>query len=303
MHIVLPGALPDPEVAADLAPHVAERAPTLVRWLSHGKAQPASSAPRDTWCTPWESSLLELHGFHAAQAEHVSAGLGPLRSPGAGNEPVWLAELVHMAPSRDGAALLPADRLGITEADSRALLDSARDHLEDHPVRLEFDTPAQWRVHWPEPLTLPCASPALVALSAVNDWWPSEPHARPWRQLVNTLQMAWFDHPVNTARAASGLPPVNSLWLYGGARPTQLTQAPPIDLSVNDSLASPAMAQDWGGWLGALALLERDCFEPMTSVRPTLVLCGRDRYVTVLPLEGWWARLRKQDWRTWWCNR
>ena len=43
------------------------------------------------------------------------------------------------------------------------------------------------------------------------------PHA-PWRRALNEAQMVLHAHPVNQARAAAGLPVVNSLWPWGGGR-------------------------------------------------------------------------------------
>ncbi|WP_323000407.1 hypothetical protein [Castellaniella sp.] len=303
MHIVISGAWPDPEVAAELAPHLAQRAPTLARWLSRSKAVPTSSPAAETWCTPLEHWQLQARGFVAAQAEHISAGLGPLRGDAHDDDPVWLAELIHMAPSRDGAALLPAATLGITAEHSAALLDTAREYLDDSGLQLESLRPDTWRVRWPDAVDLACASPALVATSAVNDWWPQDSVARPWRRLANTLQMAWFDHPVNHARQEAGLPPINSLWLYGGARTSQLTRPQPADLHIDTTLQDAAITQNWGDWIEALAVLDQERFAPLAQTQPTLVLTGRDRYVTLTAQGGWLARLRAQDWRRWWCNR
>ncbi|MFT0532540.1 hypothetical protein ACMHYJ_06845 [Castellaniella hirudinis] len=302
MHIVIPGAWPDPEVATELAPHLAQRAPTLAHWLARGKPAIQPSPAAQTWCTPLEHWLLDAHGFVPAQTEHLSAGLGPLRAPALDDEPVWLAELIHMAPSRDGAALLPADTLAVTAEQADALWASAQAHLEDG-LRLEsLHTPHTWRVRGPIPPALPCASPALVATSAVNDWWPQDAAAQPWRRLVNTLQMAWFEHPVNQARQRDGLPPINSLWLYGGARPSQLTTAPPTDLRLLSGLQDLAIAQRWGEWIDALAQLDRQ-LAPLAAQRPALILTGRDRFVTVQAAGGWLARFKTQDWRRWWCSR
>lgn len=303
MHIVIPGAWPDPEVAAELATHLAQRAPTLAGWLARGKAETCPSPAAQTWCTPLEHWLLGMRGFEAAQTEHISAGLGPLRGEAGDAEPVWLAELVHMAPSRDGAALLPAAGLDITPEQSASLLRTAREHLDDSGLELEYLRADTWRVRWPQPVQLACASPALVAVSAVNDWWPQDAAARPWRRLVNTLQMAWFEHPVNQARAQAGQAPVNSLWLYGGGRASQLTRPPLADMTLETALWDRAVAQDWGGWIETLADLETRCFAPRAQQRPTLVLTGRDRYAVVPVAGGWLARWRTQDWRRWWSSR
>src|SRR5690606_8038490 len=153
MHIVLPGALPDPGAATELASRLPETAPTLAHWLARARPDIQASPAADLRCTPLEHWLLEARGFQVAQAQHLSAGLGPLRVPqAADDEPIWVAELIHMSPSRDGAALLTADSLAITDEQSRALFEAAQDAFQEVGLTVEYCTPMRWRVHWPEPL-------------------------------------------------------------------------------------------------------------------------------------------------------
>src|SRR5690606_29208261 len=102
---------------------------------------------------------------------------------------------------------------------------------------------------------------------------------------VNEVQMLWFDHPVNQARYQQGLVPINSLWLFGGARAEQLAAAPPPqDTRVYNDLQEFSIKQDWGGWLAALGQLEARVFAPLASGRPpSLVLTGSDRIVELTP--------------------
>ncbi|MDN5842880.1 MAG: hypothetical protein L0H54_05465, partial [Alcaligenaceae bacterium] len=225
MQIVLPGALPDPGAARELISYLPDHAPTLLQWFENANATMTPSEAAHTRCTPAEHWLLDAHGFQATPAQHLSAGLAPLRAASPdGDEPVWLAELIHMAPSRDGAALLPARALDIRPEHAQGLLDSAQAVLADSPFSFTPDTAQQWRVRLPEGFLPESTSPALVSISSVNDWWTQDVEGRQWRQLVNALQMQWYEDPVNQARAAEGLAPINSVWLYGGARPIQLAE-------------------------------------------------------------------------------
>ncbi|HUH41292.1 MAG TPA: hypothetical protein VL024_10535, partial [Castellaniella sp.] len=160
MHIVLPGALPDSGVAPELANRLPDHAPTLARWLQQTRAAALPSHAVDTHCTPLEHWLLHASGFQPAQAQHLSAGLGPLRAPDlADDDPVWLAELIHMAPSRDGAALLGAGSLAIAEPQAQALFDAAHEDFQALDMPIEYGPGGVWRVRWPASFALPCASP------------------------------------------------------------------------------------------------------------------------------------------------
>jgi len=312
MQIVLPGALPDASCARTLEPHVHRIAPTLQRWRARGRTRATTAIIAQTGCTAYEQWQLTRRGFTPDAHQNLSAGLAALLAGPtmAADEPVWLAELVHIALASDGAALVPARRLDITEEDSHALLASAQALCDDSGFTLEPHSATHWRVvpgqataaqasptqtltSPARPLPLRCASPELVAASSVHDWWPQTSGARAWRQLFNTLQMHWFDHPVNHARAARGLPPVNGLWLFGGACPAQLHAEDAQTVQVYDSLYDPWLAQDWGAWLDALATLERTVFAPLTRAPDALVLIGAEEILDVRPAARW------QVWRRW----
>src|SRR5690606_8518344 len=225
MRIVLPGALPDPREARELIPYLQKTAPTLFGWLEHAQARILDADPAGTGCTPFEYWQLRARGFEPEDGQNFATGLGPMRASALQNasvapdDAVWLAELVHVSPSRDGAALLTARELSITHEQSVALFASVRESFADAGFMLHETDGDFWRVELPDSFRPQCASPVLVSLTSVNDWWPQGMDARPWRKLVNEVQMLWFDHPVNQQRYQQGLLPVNSLWLYGGGRP------------------------------------------------------------------------------------
>ncbi len=316
MQIVIKGALPDPAIARELIKHLAQTAPTLVQWLDQGQGTLTLREPAIELCTPAESCLLQAHGFEAGQAQHLSAGLAPLRARQlkqiqniAPDAPLWLAELVHIAPSREGAMLLPAEQLEISETHSRTLLDAVTPYLDGTGFTFRYLTPQYWSVTPPADFRYDAPSPELVSQSNLNDWWTQDAHTRPWRRLVNEFQMLAFDLPVNREREQAGLPPVNSLWLFGGARPDQLG-AEPQNLLVLDALQDSLLKQDWGRWLQVLAELDREVLAPLSSstpagtAQPELILTGQDRHARVRPAARriWPLSLlsNKQNWSQWW---
>src|SRR5690606_33732078 len=254
MRIVLPGALPDPREARELTAYLQKTAPTLLGWLQQARARSIGADPARSGCTPYEQWQLLSHGFSPENEQNFATGLGPLWAQDVAeqDQPVWLTQLVHVAPSRDGAALLPASELAITPEQSVALFDSVQALFSEVGFTLQPSDTCHWRIVLPDGYAPASASPSLVSITSVNDWWPQDMASRPWRRLVNEVQMLWFDHPVNQARFEQGLLPVNSLWLFGGARANQLGVAEALQhTQTHSDLQEFSIKHDWGGWLAA----------------------------------------------------
>lgn len=90
--------------------------------------------------------------------------------------------------------------------------------------------------HWN--LRLSAAAPAFQPLPEAAGRaaapLPLDAHHAPWRQALNEAQMVLHAHPVNQARAAAGLPVVNSLWPWGGGS----LPAPRTGAAAHDALWS-----------------------------------------------------------------
>jgi hypothetical protein len=313
MQIVLPGALPPAEpVAAELAKRLPTVAPALYALMRHGVGQQRPFDPRGHGCTPYEGWQLEQAGFHPAPGQPVGAGLGPLRAgdDAAGTESVWVADLAHVALGTDRASLVPAEALDLEPAEGVALYEAVRPLFADTPFDAQILQPHRWRVRLPPDMNPPSASPAAVMGQPLNTWWTQDAATRPWRRLLNEIQMVWYEHPVNTARSARGQLPVNAVWLYGGAsawpRPATTAPAP----QVLEDLYAPFLAEDWATWLQVMERLDGTAFKPCIDAagRPSrplgLTLLGRDRRVTLTlqprsPLLRW-LPIRESAWRTWW---
>jgi hypothetical protein len=146
---------------------------------------------------------------------------------------------------------------------------------------------------------------------------------------LNEIQMVWHEHPVNIARAERGEVPINSLWLFGGAKgwspghsavptdadPENQTRAQKEALASNqpqaaalssaliyDGLHTPYLQGDWAAWITALPALSEHL---STLERDTsLTLTGQQRAVVLTPARRrWWHFVlapRPQPWNTWW---
>ncbi len=88
------------------------------------------------------------------------------------------------------------------------------------------------------------SSPFAASGRSISGFLPDGDAARALRQCMNDAQMLLHEHPVNTAREQRGLPPINSVWLWGaGMRPERL--AGPAFVCGNDAL-SAALARHAG---------------------------------------------------------
>ncbi|NLZ10619.1 MAG: hypothetical protein GX086_04705 [Alcaligenaceae bacterium] len=305
MQIVIPGALPDTGTARELIPYLEKTAPALLKRFERSHAQHRQTNLLETACTCLEFWQLEQHGFKPTGSQTMSSGLGPLWHPAAPpDQAIWLAELVHVSPSRDGAGLLTAQQLQITPAQSLALFDAAKALFDAPGTELMATGTDRWQIRLPEAMVPASASPALVSATRVNDWWPQDPSTRPLRRLINELQMTWHEHPVNQDRQAQGLAPVNSLWVFGGAQRSQIVP-PAVGHELWSDLQTPFNASDWSAWLQALAQIDEKIAR-LSPISPVILL-GEDRIVTLTP-PGLGSRLalyfsKRTHWRHWWSPR
>ena len=321
MHIVLPGALPDSApIAAELAKRLPGAAPTLCAWLAASQARVRQCDVQTQGCTPFEAWQLRHAGFEPAPGEPLAAGLGPLRVPeppdsaapaSAPSQPVWIADLAYVALGTDRASLLPAESLQISPAEGAALFEAVQPLFEGSGFDARAVAPDRWLVTVPTDFALRGASPAAVRGHALSAWWDQQPAARPWRRLLNEIQMVWHGHAINESRLQAGKPPVNGLWLYGGAR--RWPAPPPVRPVplLADALRRPAEDEDWAAWLDAAARIDRDILVPLSPgpgkppLQPArLSLFGRDREAALTlqprgPLLRW-LPARASDWNSWW---
>ncbi|SAI71767.1 Uncharacterized protein conserved in bacteria [Bordetella ansorpii] len=346
MLIVIPGALPPASVAPELAKRLPKQAPALHAWLQAGQARSEPFDVRAQGCTPLEAWQLERAGFRGQPELPFGAGLGPLLAaqartdatrppaspPGpdaasadasatpspagaaSANSGIWLADLVHMALGTDQASLLEPDQMDLRPEEGQALYDAVAPLFDGTAFAAAPLAPHRWRVTLPEGLRPHTGSPRAVAGHNLNAWWPQDATMRPWRRLLNEIQMAWYEHPVNEARAARGAAPVNGLWLYGGATPWPIQQPAPDDAQLITDLDAAHRAGDWATWLDALSGLDRARIAPLAGseksplpAQPTeLLLLGEDRRVrlTLKPRTGLlkWLPAPKHDWNTWWSR-
>jgi hypothetical protein len=147
---------------------------------------------------------------------------------------------------------------------------------------------------------LPTASLARASGGAVDHWLPRQAQAQPLRKLQNELQMLLYAHPVNDARSARGLLPVNSFWVSGtGSLPDGFHPAQSGGTLLG-ALREPSQRNDATGWTQAMQALDAGPIHALLEQarRGTpieLTLCGETAAQTfTLQPQGLWARISQR---------
>jgi hypothetical protein len=88
--------------------------------------------------------------------------------------------------------------------------------LREEGIDLHADHPERWCIPLEKPLDF-AFTPLDRALGMdVADALPEHPEARYWRRILNEIQVALHNAPVNIRRRAAGRHEINSVWFWGG---------------------------------------------------------------------------------------
>jgi hypothetical protein len=294
-HLLIPGLFPPfrPETRhalRDLS------LPALATLLARGSQKTLPDDSMDAW-------LCRSFGVEK-QHDWPVAALTLLADEGNPGGDFWLlAEPVHLQLQRDRLVLADAGNLGITQEEANSLTAALNEHFADAGLRFFPTRPGHWHLR----LTHPPAHLQTHSLETaigrnIRNILPGGPDGKRWHSILNETQMLLHRHPVNEAREQRGLPPVNSIWPWGGgvlpANPTPhfthiwadhalarglaaatgtpcasvpetavewlpAAQAGSHHLVVLDALRNVALYGDVHRWRETLLHLEKDWFEPL----------------------------------------
>ena len=148
-------------------------------------------------------------------------------------------------------------------------------------ITLHYASPTGWRAEGEVFRGLPSASLDRVRGRSLDIWMPEGEQGRPLRRLQSEMQMLLYTHPVNDAREARGLAPVNAFWVSGtGAWPEGARSGMfPADLHMPQHLSPAALRADWPAWAKAWQQLDATaCADLLAHLQQhgqaTLTLCG-----------------------------
>jgi hypothetical protein len=248
MHVelVVPALLPA-SVEASL--------PSLELLLARGRRRSSEATGFESWLSLAFS--LESKTLPAGALSALGSGIDP-------GDRFWLrADPVHLRADRDRLLLFPGQGLALAAAEAELLADALMRHFADR-FMLRVLRPDVWvleiRQEFPSETgeaALHSKPPLELAGQSVD---PNLPEKR-WHALLNEIQMAMYQHPVNTEREERGAPVVNSVWPWGGGRLPAAARAPWQSVSAQDlvalGLAKVAGARAVGTGAGAKDWLGR----------------------------------------------
>lgn len=226
----------------DIATH--RRYPALETLFARSQAQPAADM---------NDELAKLFGLP------TGFGVAPfMRLADTGERDAgfyFRTDPVHLAPDRDQLVMLPLSVLQVQIEEAQALAEVFNHSYAAEGYRLESPNPERWYLRVPAPLKCVTHEPIVVAGRSVFEFMPEGDAGQRLRQLMNEIQMLFYEQPVNLAREAAGRPSINSLWLWGGGRLPETPIAGPdtvlTDMPLVTGLALCADS-DYAAWTGIL---------------------------------------------------
>ncbi len=310
LHLLLPFALPSAAAAPATFHRLAH--PAFTRLIARARQIERSvgddfqrTLPHERWLTRrfGLSPAPDVPGAAHASEANDSAPLAPymlLADGGIPGDALWACvQPVHVRIARDHLVLIDPASLDLSAAEATALLEVARPLVEALEVRLEAPLPQRWYLSSAALGALAGASPLRASGHNIEIWLPHETRSgersRAWMKLQNEVQMAWFEHPVNEAREARGLPAVNSLWFHapGALRPV----SQPFHQVCSDAPATRglALAAQAGLHPAPLSFDARPA-APASTGNSTST---RTRPTTLIELDPFSTAYLAQDWDAW----
>lgn len=195
------------------------RAPLLCRFLARARRSHDEWRGLDDWLLerfrvqPDEADFLKKADSEntvtaTAKPSAPFACLGDGIDPGNG---CWAhAAPVSLKPDRDRLLLADASRFSINDDEAQAIADTLNRHFGEE-LSVHIAAVDRWYIRFNTPPAGPTVSLADVAGRAIE---PGR-GGMAWHRLMNEMQMALHEHPVNTARELRGEPPINGVWLWG----------------------------------------------------------------------------------------
>lgn len=242
-HLLIPALFPPGAVTRQNDPLHDIKAPALQTLLARGEKGSSAASNMENW-------LCEAFGV-AQQLDYPVASLCALAQGIKPGNRYWLrADPAFLSVERDQLILEQAPVSQLSKDESAALIATLNQHFASDGLHFLASGPEQWYLSLDEAAAIHTQTLHQALGKSIHPLLPDGPEAMRWRALLNEMQMLLFEHPVNVAREAHGMTPVNSIWPWGGGTLPAHVQSPFDQIWANDNLARGlALAADLTGQL------------------------------------------------------
>lgn len=292
MHCLIPFASPLSEVGREALAGLP--LPQLEKLLSRWRENARDEGDEWSLSPPHERARARALGWTVTDGLLPWAALHADEAGIAADGRAWaVLTPVHCQVGTDQVSLVDPAALQLDADESRQLFDALRPLFDSEGFALHWQAPLNWLAAHPSLAEQPTASLDRVVGRSIEAWLPRAAQARLLRRLQNEVQMQLHEHPVNEAREARGLPPVNSVWPSGSGR--HQAAAAQTGLHIDDRLRAPALSEDWAAWRTAWQALDAGPIAQLLAAGPDarLTLCGERSAVELsAATPGLWQRVR-----------
>ena len=184
-----------------------------------------------------------------------AGGLAALRIWGQTGEPpaAWIAaaDPVHLETRLHSLRMCSLHANELPKSDLRPLFDHLQATLGSDSGLAFARIGRHGYLRGPNPIETAPMSAAVLDGLPPDEFIPSGESAASYHQLLGEIQMALHEHDVNLKRAEAALPPINSLWLWGGGIAPEPVKRELPPLLANDPLfrgywnSCTAVVEDW----------------------------------------------------------
>lgn len=180
------------------------------------------------------------------------------------------ADPVHLRADRDRLLVFSGPVLGVTQAESDALIESFNAHFADDGLRIEAPRPDRWYLHLAQCPDLRTRPLYGVIGGSMEAALPKGADAPGWVHWQNEAQMLFYSHPVNQSRERAGQLALSGVWSWGGGELPQVWDRP--GLLVGDHPLAKGLASQVEGAIMGLDVLERPVEEWSAGIQGKVIV-------------------------------
>lgn len=223
--------------------------PHLEKLLSRLTPEPLDTGDEFSLSPPHERALARVLGLSVADGLIPWAALHAQALEGS-----WgFITPCHWQVGTHHIAMSGQELPDFSAHESQTLLAAMQPYFAEDGITLHYDQPDRWLARSDAFRGLATASLDRVVGRNVESWMPRTPSATHLQRLQSEMQMLLYTHPVNDARAARGVPVVNSFWLSGTGTLPRLPNIPAVEPQpvVVTTLRIAALDENWATWAQA----------------------------------------------------